>query len=106
MWIQFDEKQLAALKCVVESAHLGGVDPDPDAEIIRERIAHYEHPEANEQRFRDAVETDDELECDDDAVTSPSDLGAFVQTWTWVSNEQAGIDDEDDEGDSEVEETE
>ena len=96
MWIQFDEKQLAALKRVVNGAHAMLV-PKADTASMRERIAHYENPTANDQRFRDAVDTDDELECDDDAATSPSDLGAFVQTWTWVTNKQAGID--DDEGD-------
>jgi len=45
-------------------------------------------------RFTDAqyiaaVEENDELEVDDcDVSVSRGEFGAFVQTWTWVSDEQ------------------
>ena len=50
--------------------------------------------------FRDAIEGNDELECDPDAVVSPGDdPGAWVMTWTWVSNEEAGIEEDEEEED-------
>ncbi|HIV77298.1 MAG TPA: hypothetical protein H9899_07220 [Candidatus Sphingomonas excrementigallinarum] len=94
MWIQFDEKQLEALTRLVNHAEVAGPEGHADAEIIRERIAWYNAPDANDQRYRDAVQTNNELEMDDDAVTSVGDEGAFVMTWTYVSNEEAGIEDE------------
>lgn len=39
----------------------------------------------------DAVDVDDELEMDPDAIVSRGENGAFVMTWSWVSNEQAGL---------------
>ncbi|WP_312403771.1 hypothetical protein [Rhizobium sp.] len=41
--------------------------------------------------FLAAVETDDDLEVDDDAIISRGDDGAFVMSWSWVSNEMAGL---------------
>ena len=41
--------------------------------------------------YRNAVEVSDELEMHEDAPVSLGDSGAFVQTWTWVSNIEAGI---------------
>lgn len=39
---------------------------------------------------------DGDLECDDGAVVSfGDDPGAYVQTWKWVSNEVAGLPDDD-----------
>jgi hypothetical protein len=98
MWIQLSEDQEAALWRIV-TLDEADVPPD-DFRVIAERLAFYATPEANDQRYRDGVQTDDELECDDDAVTSPGDDdGAFVQTWTWVTNQQAGIEDDDETND-------
>lgn len=94
MWIRFDDDQLAALKRVLNHADVAGAEGHADAAILFERIAFYEHPTANDQQFRDGVETDDELEMDDDAVTSISNEGGWVMTWTWVTNEEAGIEEE------------
>ncbi len=42
----------------------------------------------SDRQYIEAVETSDELEVDDHNVTvSRSEGGAFVQTWTWVSDE-------------------
>ncbi len=37
----------------------------------------------------------DEIEIDEDAVLSQGDEGAFVSAWVWVSNEEMGIEQED-----------
>ncbi|MHC2218959.1 hypothetical protein [Rhizobium leguminosarum] len=52
------------------------------------------------EAFAAAVQTSDDLEVDPDTIISRGDDdGAFVMSWTWVSNEQAGLrpsnDDED-----------
>jgi hypothetical protein len=63
-----------------------------------------EQPDAA-QRYRDAANRrygrDGELEIDDGAIVSVGDdPGAYVQAWVWVSNEEAGIkEDEEDEED-------
>lgn len=51
--------------------------------------------------YRAAVVTSSELECDSNARVSASDEGAFVQTWTWVSNDEAGIKPDDEEEEEE-----
>jgi hypothetical protein len=44
------------------------------------------------------AQADDELEVDEDAIVSVgSDPGAFVQAWIWISNEEAGIKDDDED---------
>lgn len=98
MWINLDENQLAALKRIVNHAEVSSPEGHADAAIISERIAWYEAPGANDQAFRDAVKTTDELEMDADAVTSIGDEGAFVMTWSYVTNAEAGIENEDDVG--------
>lgn len=37
----------------------------------------------------------DNISFDDSPEVSPSEKGAFVQAWVWVTNEQAGLSDED-----------
>jgi len=50
-------------------------------------------PGPNDKAYRDAVAVSEgELEVDDDAVVSLSDDdGAYVQTWTWISDVEAGL---------------
>jgi hypothetical protein len=93
VWIQLSDIHVDRLRRVLEDALLTW-----DDEVIKELtdlLDHFATPDANDQRFRDAVKTDDDLECDDDAITSPSELGAFVHTWTWVYNHEAGIEDDE-----------
>jgi len=46
---------------------------------------HSPEPDAIDQVMIEAVNTNDELEVDDNAIVSwGDDPGAFVQTWTWV----------------------
>jgi hypothetical protein len=79
MWIQIDP----------EAVETGGID------YIRERIAHYAELEqdANVAKYRAAAERQDgELEVDPDAVVSMGDdPGAYVMSWQWVTDEDAGI---------------
>lgn len=43
---------------------------------------------------------DGELEFDDDAVVSYSDdAGAYVMAWRWIDDDDAGLEDDDEEGD-------
>jgi secreted PhoX family phosphatase len=49
-----------------------------------------------------AVEVGNDLEIDFHAVVSCGDDGAFVLTWKWVSNEEAGIETLNDEGNRKV----
>jgi hypothetical protein len=91
MWIQLNDQQVEILR-----SHLENALPLTEAECtdLSGRLNHYAKPELNDQRFRNAVHTNDELECDEDAVTAVSGLGAFVHTWTWVDNYEVGIEDE------------
>ncbi|WP_266032393.1 hypothetical protein [Brucella intermedia] len=46
--------------------------------------------------YRNAVETNDDLEVDEDAiVTHGADAGAWVHAWVWVTDEKAGIEPEE-----------
>lgn len=51
--------------------------------------------------FRDAVDCDDELEVDPAAIVSQGEDGAFVHSWVYVTNEQAGLEPEPEEGEEE-----
>jgi len=49
--------------------------------------------------------SDGDINVDDDAVVSQSDKGAYVAAWVWVTNEEAGIEGEDDGEDDKSETT-
>ncbi|PZM08840.1 hypothetical protein [Rhizobium tubonense] len=57
-------------------------------------------PHADTAAFVRAVATDDDLEVDDDAVISRGDDGAFVMSWSWISNQQAGLPEYDEDDDT------
>jgi hypothetical protein len=51
--------------------------------------------DCDDQKFIEAANSkyaSDDCEFDDAPKVSPSEKGAFVQCWVWVSNEEAGID--------------
>jgi len=50
-----------------------------------------------DQKYRDAVPVrDGSLECDGEAIVSKgNEAGAYVQCWVWVSDKDAGIEEED-----------
>lgn len=77
MWIRLDDAERKQLLALV----LDG----PLAEKLKEA------PDADAGAFMDAVDVDDELEMDPDAIVSRGEDGAFVMTWSWVSNEKAGL---------------
>lgn len=72
-----------------ETLNLGALSVSSASEAIKKLS-----DEPGHQAYRDAVQTEDGvLERDDLAVVSISDDdGAYVQTWTWVPDEAAGID--------------
>jgi hypothetical protein len=88
MWIRLDDAERNHLLTLVSDG--------PLAEKLREQA------DLDAHAFMAAVQVDDELELDPDAVVSRGDDGAFVMTWTWVSNAEAFIEavDYDDEVDS------
>lgn len=77
MWIRLDDAERAQLLALVPNG--------PLAEKLKET------PDADAGAFMEAVDVDDELEMDPDAIVSRGENGAFVMTWSWVSNEQAGL---------------
>ena len=72
-----------------ERLNLGALSVSEASEAIKKLS-----DEPGHKAYRDAVQTEEGvLECDDLAVVSISDDGgAYVQTWTWVPDEAAGID--------------
>jgi hypothetical protein len=88
MWFQLNQKELEivrdALSYSIANNRAGALQ-------LQEKF--YEGPDPCDELFRSAVLTSDELEVDPDAVVSRGEDGAFVMSWTWVSNEDAGIKD-------------
>jgi len=101
MWFNLtedDEKLITALvdKNPVSVNDLLTADPLMiKLHALRTRITDFKTEQAELQSFRDAVQIDEGTDCDGDACVSYSDDGAYVMTWTWVSNEDAGIEDDE-----------
>lgn len=78
---------------------------DRDA-YIRERIAQYSDEggeEAFRQGAREAWAREGEIEIDPGAIVSMGgDPGAYVMAWVWVSNEEAGIESEEEDEDDDA----
>lgn len=91
MWIQFTDDEV---KTIIETQTM---DVQALAKKMQERL----DEESSLKCFKDAAHSahhlDGECEIDDDAVVSDSEAGAYVQAWIWVSNEEAGIPDPEDE---------
>jgi hypothetical protein len=80
-----------------------------DYRIIADRVQETLKPGANDDALRTAAHEkysgldsshridDNELDWDDVPTVSASDEGAYVMAWLWVSNEEAGIGEEDDD---------
>lgn len=77
MWIRLDDDEVALILHSV-----------PDGELAERLKA---PPHLHSKAYADAVVTNDELEVDPDTLISPGDNGAFVMSWVWVYNYQAGI---------------
>lgn len=77
MWVRLEDEEINQILRLIPAG--------PLADKLRE------NPHPDTSAFVGAVETDDELEVDPDAVISRGDDGAFVMSWSWVSNEQAGF---------------
>lgn len=85
MWIDLNE---ALFRAAVLEGH-----KDVAIHMVLEAMR---PPGPYDQAYRDQVNViEGELECDDDAAVSMSDdLGAYVMTWTWVSDLEAGLEKE------------
>lgn len=86
MWIRLDDDEVALILRSV-----------PDGQLA-DRLKMSPHPHS--KAYADAVVTNDELEVDPDTLISPGDNGAFVMSWVWVYNHQAGIADDVEEADA------
>lgn len=90
MWVRLDENEL---EIVQDALSYSIANNRAGALKLAQRLA--EDPDPDTSAFVCAVKTNDELEVDADAVISRGEDGAFVMSWSWVSNEQAGIEDDD-----------
>ena len=83
MWLRLDDdERLIVIEGLKQL-------PGDDVGRLLERLT--AEPDPDDDAFRNAVDTDDELEVDPDAVVSRGEEGAFVMSWTWVSNGEAGF---------------
>lgn len=106
MWINLQPDELKVIdnalhRLMASTAH-------DEAKAVRERLAEFEkwkRPEDGQiiTRARELY-ADDETEIDDDPAVSHADDGTWVAAWVWVSNEEAGLIDNED-GDDPEEET-
>ncbi|WP_454287207.1 hypothetical protein [Rhizobium arsenicireducens] len=99
MWLHFDDNETAFLvellaRELKEHLHVDNTGVHKLQAILEKLTA---EPDPDTAAFASAVQTSDELEVDGDVVISRGDEGAFVMSWSWVSNEEAGIEDNDDE---------
>ena len=100
MWINLSEEDIARLRSALRSTALS--DPDKSMEL-HERLQLDEEERSdpkNEAWIERARElhtfgSSDSREVDEAAVVSPSDEGAYVMMWGWVSNGDMGIEEED-----------
>lgn len=91
-WLQFTKDELYTLQYHM----LAGTNPEALAlrEKIQERLDTMNDPEimARWASYRDAVATDDDLSVDADAVISEgNDGGAWVMSWTWITDGEADL---------------
>jgi hypothetical protein len=77
MWIRLENDEISLILSAIPKG------------ALTEKLQATPAPEA--RAFIDAVATSDELEVDEDTVVSRGDEGAFVMSWTWISNEMAGL---------------
>lgn len=94
------KEQAAALVIELEALILRGLTYGQACETFG-RIQDRDEPHL--EAFRGAVDCNDELEVDPGAIVSQGDDGAFVHAWVYVTNEQAGVDPVDEEGEEEEE---
>lgn len=93
MWLRLDDHDTAFLIELLDRERKERHHIDDEGakklQVIFDRL----NAEADpiDDQFRNAVATSDELEVDPDAVVSRGDDGAFVMSWSWVSNEDAGV---------------
>lgn len=103
MAIHLNETEIATIVELLRShgkvGMLGGTTPAA-AEML-EALQVKMQEGGNDNAYRRAAfndHGDDECEIDDDAVVSVGDGGAFVMAWLWITDDEAGIDGEGNEG--------
>jgi hypothetical protein len=99
MWINFTTDELKILTAALEN-HSAVFDGEDRIKILAliEKLEPDDRSSPERDAYRNAVETSDELEVDDDAIVSMgADPGAWVHAWVWVTNERAGIEEDEDE---------
>lgn len=87
-WINITNEELAVSKDALQL-----LDDNPTANALVLKIEALQAPRSkSDQAYIDAVESNDELEVDPDAIVSTgSDAGAWVMALVWVTDHQAGL---------------
>ena len=105
MWFNLNDDDQALItalcdKIFVTAGDLHTADPlAVNLHALRSRITYFKDEQAGLGAYRSGVETDDDFEVDPDACVSVGDApgGAWVHTWVWVTNEQAGVEEDEEE---------
>jgi hypothetical protein len=96
MWLRLETLELEQIVTSLRVSLNDNQDEDNRRAIYNLIEKINETPDPDTHSFASAVETNDNLEVDGDVVISRGDEGAFVMSWSWVSNEAAGIEPEAD----------
>lgn len=67
----------------------------PGVTVREVREFHQATPEEVELARETYADYDCDLEIDDEAGTSETDTGVWVQAWVWLSNEEPGMEDDE-----------
>jgi hypothetical protein len=97
MWINLDDQERELIKAMCKHGTHGAFVN------LADKLTKAETPDPAHDAYRNAVDTDDDLEVDADAVVSRGgDPGCWVHAWVWVTDEQAGIEPDDEEEEESV----
>lgn len=77
MWIRLNKREISLILKSIPKGKL--------ATILKAS------PHPNTKAYADAVPTNDELEVDSDTLISPGENGAYVMSWVWIYDYQAGL---------------
>jgi len=100
MWINLSDEEVESIRQanLVSMKATGGL---VGCGLMLKRIAEsqVENNSDLHRKYREAISSiDGKMEIDDDAIVSiGADDGAYIMAWVWVTNEDAGIESEDEE---------
>ena len=91
-WLSFTVDEIKTLQFALDVTRREASEDACEALLARVKLDLEGDP--FDQVYRDQVKTNDDLECDADAVVSKPEGGSpgrWVMTWTWVTDNEAGI---------------